>query len=160
LTSTRSAWRFRVPRIWKCSFNVCEKAVKRKTQNVVHIFTRHLFVVVLLQDNTLCCNEFRVGWAEVREMRYIKSCRNAVPAMLVAIFLFALPWRASGARQTQSSTSLAAQRIHATGLRNAAKVSEQLYRGAQPFGAGLRALKKIGITTIVDLRFFAGPGGV
>jgi hypothetical protein len=45
-TSTRPAWRFHVPRIWKCSINVCEFRVKRKTQNVVDVFVPRLFVVV------------------------------------------------------------------------------------------------------------------
>jgi hypothetical protein len=34
-SSTRSAWRFHVPRIWNRSIVVCEIPVKRKTQNVV-----------------------------------------------------------------------------------------------------------------------------
>jgi protein tyrosine phosphatase (PTP) superfamily phosphohydrolase (DUF442 family) len=137
---------------------VGENPVKRKTQNVVHIFTERLFVVVLLRGNTLCCNEFG-GRTVVREMRYRKCCRNAVAATLVASFLCASPWRVVASRLEQSSsaplaaqTSISAQRIHAPGLRNAAKVSEQLYRGAQPRAAGLRALQEIGVTTIVDLR--------
>jgi protein tyrosine/serine phosphatase len=84
---------------------------------------------------------------------------KAVPATLAAIFLLAWPWYVGAGRRMQSSTaplaapnSASAQRIHAPGLRNAAKVSEQLYRGAQPRGAGLRELQKIGVTTIVDLR--------
>lgn len=38
------------------------------------------------------------------------------------------------------------------GIPNAGKISESLYRGAQPHEKGLPELKKLGITTIVDLR--------
>jgi tyrosine-protein phosphatase SIW14 len=90
---------------------------------------------------------------------------KAVSATVAAIFLLVSSFVAGAAAQTEAQTppvnaqsststqnSTSAQRIHAAGLRNAAKVSEQLYRGAQPRAAGLRALQKIGIATIVDLR--------
>ena len=38
------------------------------------------------------------------------------------------------------------------GIPNAGKISDSLYRGAQPHEKGLLELKKLGITTIVDLR--------
>ena len=44
------------------------------------------------------------------------------------------------------------ERLQVEGIRNAAKVSAQLYRGAQPHAEGLPELQKLGITTIVDLR--------
>jgi tyrosine-protein phosphatase SIW14 len=84
---------------------------------------------------------------------------KAIVATLAAVFLLAFTLAAGAAAQTPAQTApvttqsfTPAERIHATGLRNAAKVSEQLYRGAQPRAAGLRALQKIGVTTIVDLR--------
>jgi protein tyrosine phosphatase (PTP) superfamily phosphohydrolase (DUF442 family) len=86
---------------------------------------------------------------------------KTVPALLAAIFALASKFAvgAVGAvAQAQPPTPLAtpsgtpATRIHEPGLHNAAKVSEQLYRGAQPSAEGLRALQKIGVTTIVDLR--------
>lgn len=40
------------------------------------------------------------------------------------------------------------------GLPNFHKVSDDLYRGAQPTATGIRQLKEMGIKTIVDLRFF------
>jgi protein tyrosine phosphatase (PTP) superfamily phosphohydrolase (DUF442 family) len=43
-------------------------------------------------------------------------------------------------------------KISLPGIHNAAKVSDQLYRGAQPSLSSLPELKKLGITTIVDLR--------
>ena len=44
------------------------------------------------------------------------------------------------------------EKLRVTGVRNAGKISDQLYRGAQPRRGGLEELKKFGITTIVDLR--------
>ncbi len=45
-----------------------------------------------------------------------------------------------------------ARPIRAPGLRNTYKVSNILYRGAQPTPAGFRELKKLGVKTIVNLR--------
>lgn len=44
--------------------------------------------------------------------------------------------------------------IPAPGLPNFHKVSESLYRGAQPTAQGFRELKKMGIRTVVNLRSF------
>jgi protein tyrosine/serine phosphatase len=45
-----------------------------------------------------------------------------------------------------------AEKIRIAGIPNAGKVTEQLYRGAQPHLQSLTLLKRMGITTIVDLR--------
>jgi len=44
------------------------------------------------------------------------------------------------------------ERLRLPGVPNAAKVSERLYRGAQPRAEGIRELHTLGITTIVNLR--------
>ena len=44
------------------------------------------------------------------------------------------------------------EKIHFSGLPNLGKINEHLYRGAQPDERGLLELKKLGVTTIVDLR--------
>jgi protein tyrosine/serine phosphatase len=44
------------------------------------------------------------------------------------------------------------QKISVPGVRNAGKVSEHLFRGAQPSLSELHQLKNLGITTIIDLR--------
>ena len=44
------------------------------------------------------------------------------------------------------------QKLHVQGVPNAGKITDILYRGAQPREAGLTQLKAMGITTIVDLR--------
>jgi protein tyrosine/serine phosphatase len=43
-------------------------------------------------------------------------------------------------------------KLRLTGLPNAGRVNDFLYRGAQPHNQGMQELKKLGITTIVDLR--------
>jgi len=44
------------------------------------------------------------------------------------------------------------QKVQLHGIPNAGKISDFLYRGAQPHEKGLPELKKLGITIIVDLR--------
>ncbi len=44
------------------------------------------------------------------------------------------------------------KKLHLKGIRNAGKISDVLYRGAQPKEVGVSELKILGITTIVDLR--------
>jgi hypothetical protein len=51
-----------------------------------------------------------------------------------------------------SAPSVIAQKIAITGVRNAGRVSEHLYRGAQSHLKDLSELKRLGITTIIDLR--------
>ncbi|MGB7435563.1 MAG: tyrosine-protein phosphatase [Candidatus Acidiferrum sp.] len=45
-----------------------------------------------------------------------------------------------------------AQKISVHGVPNAGEISDSLFRGAQPHLANLDELKKLGITTIIDLR--------
>lgn len=51
-----------------------------------------------------------------------------------------------------SFSSSLAEKMSLPGVHNAGKVSDQLFRGAQPRLSGLDELKKLGVTTIVDLR--------
>jgi tyrosine-protein phosphatase SIW14 len=51
-----------------------------------------------------------------------------------------------------SSSPVVAQKISVHGVPNAGKVSDSLFRGAQPDLSNLNELKKLGVTTIVDLR--------
>jgi len=44
------------------------------------------------------------------------------------------------------------EKLRIPGIPNAGKITETLYRGAQPKEAGLSELKLLGVTTIVDLR--------
>jgi len=47
---------------------------------------------------------------------------------------------------------VAVQRLQITGVENAGKISDFLYRGAQPRGAGYEELKRLGVSIVVDLR--------
>lgn len=51
-----------------------------------------------------------------------------------------------------TSAPLFASKISLPGISNAGKISDSLFRGAQPHLSNLGELKKFGITTIVDLR--------
>lgn len=52
-----------------------------------------------------------------------------------------------------------AQRLEVPGVENLHKVSEELYRGAQPSSEGMQQLKELGIKTIVNLRSFHSDRG-
>jgi len=78
-----------------------------------------------------------------------------------SVLIFSLsclaPW--ASARQSPASLSAVAPRsasfgnkFSLPGIANAGKVSETLFRGAQPGIEHLAELKKLGVTTIVDLR--------
>ena len=57
----------------------------------------------------------------------------------------------------RASFGAPAEKLKIAGVPNAGKISEALLRGAQPSAQGLAELKKLGITTIVDLRGNSGP---
>ncbi|SHJ67561.1 Dual specificity phosphatase, catalytic domain [Rubritalea squalenifaciens DSM 18772] len=48
-----------------------------------------------------------------------------------------------------------AQKIQVEGVPNLYKVSDSLYRSAQPSKEGMRNLEKMGIKTVINLRFFS-----
>jgi tyrosine-protein phosphatase SIW14 len=73
-----------------------------------------------------------------------------VAAALVAISLVACAPPRQPARSI--TTAVAAPRDDLPGLTNFARVSPELYRGAQPTALGFRTLKSIGVRTIVNLR--------
>lgn len=86
----------------------------------------------------------------------MKAVKSMSIALLVAMGLFA-----GCASQQQSFYSphsaafvTAAEPITHPGLPNFYKVSDTLYRGAQPKKEGFRHLDRLGIKTVVDLRLF------
>jgi tyrosine-protein phosphatase SIW14 len=48
--------------------------------------------------------------------------------------------------------AIPAEKLNIAGVHNAGKISDALFRGGQPSTQGLAELKKLGVTTIVDLR--------
>ena len=53
---------------------------------------------------------------------------------------------------TATPFAATAEKLKFAGLPRFGKINESLYRGAQPYREGLQQLKKLGITTIIDLR--------
>lgn len=70
-----------------------------------------------------------------------------VPQLL---FLAALP--APGLADDEVSQGRWAERLPNPHLKNFHKVSDDLYRGAQPSSAGMKELQRLGIRTIINLR--------
>jgi len=73
-----------------------------------------------------------------------------------ALFLF-LPLRifaqtAAPASAPSLTPRAFGQKLQIAGVHNAGKITDSLYRGAQPKETGLSELKLLGVTTIVDLR--------
>ncbi len=77
--------------------------------------------------------------------------------LISAFFVLVLPALLSAQKKVQPSTpsemhSAYGEKLHIPGVPNAGKINDHLYRGAQPRDPGLLELKKLGITTIVNLR--------
>lgn len=64
---------------------------------------------------------------------------------------------ASQPEVAKTSFGAPAEKLNLVGIPRAGKVSDALYRGAQPSPEGLAELKKLGVTTVVDLRGNRGP---
>jgi len=58
----------------------------------------------------------------------------------------------AAAPATATVRSAYGEKLKLSGLPNGGKISDSLFRGAQPRGEGVKELKNLGITTIVDLR--------
>lgn len=82
----------------------------------------------------------------------MRGCRVVV--VLLVSFILSGPFLRAQDPLTSSAPArwVYGQKLNVTGVPNAGKISDQLYRGAQPRRGGLQQLKKFGITTIVDLR--------
>ncbi len=81
--------------------------------------------------------------------------RSVIGVMLCAACLSvapALPARSLQSSGLPSPRSAYGEKLTIRGIHNFGKISDQLYRGAQPDAAGVEQLKRLGITTIVDLR--------
>lgn len=84
----------------------------------------------------------------------------AILVVLASVYLvgeYGLPFGSQlGNNQCEAETIHAqnkwAERIELPGLPNLHKVSNDLYRGAQPTAEGMKQLKKLGVKTVVNLR--------
>lgn len=83
--------------------------------------------------------------------------------LILVVLLCLLPSRLLAQEQGRASTqppapaapnqlSAFGERIQVPGVSNVGKLSDSLYRGSQPKAEGFEQLKKLGITTVVDLR--------
>jgi len=72
--------------------------------------------------------------------------------VILIILLIASPCPADN--ETSNRSASWAQPMNIEGVPNLYKVSDTLYRSAQPTAAGFKALKEMGIKTIVNLRSF------
>lgn len=97
--------------------------------------------------------------AKSARLRY-RAILPAILVVLAGVFLvckYGLPFGSHiGNYQRQAETTHAqkkwAERIELPGLPNLHKVSDDLYRGAQPTAEGMKQLEKLGIKTVVNLR--------
>jgi len=85
----------------------------------------------------------------MKRMKNKKAAVKMIAALMVAVFAIC----------GNSKTVQQVYELHANapcnnipGLRNFARVSENLYRGAQPTEQGFKELKKMGVKTIINLR--------
>jgi tyrosine-protein phosphatase SIW14 len=112
--------------------------------------------VVPFLGNYFPCNDFRELSARAT---LAESHSNMKRILLIVslVFVSVLAARLSAQKQVQPSTpsemhSAYGEKLHIAGVPNSGKINEHLYRGAQPRDPGLLELKKLGITTIVNLR--------
>jgi tyrosine-protein phosphatase SIW14 len=79
----------------------------------------------------------------------MKRFRNFSLWIIVSIVAAGIFAQAQAPATIQSAYG---EKIHIEGVSNAGKINEHLYRGAQPKPAAMAELKKLGVTTVVDLR--------
>jgi len=96
---------------------------------------------------------------DFKRLAVTKSAIKITLAILCAIVIgFAIGLRVYSAHKDRVAANyakrlpVAVQRLKVKGVENAGKISDFLYRGAQPRGEGYEELKKLGISIVVDLR--------
>jgi protein tyrosine phosphatase (PTP) superfamily phosphohydrolase (DUF442 family) len=77
------------------------------------------------------------------------------PPSLAVLLILPLPLFAQTAARVAApafAQPAYGQKLHIAGIPNAGKITDAFYRGAQPQEMGFAELKKLGVTTIIDLR--------
>jgi tyrosine-protein phosphatase SIW14 len=122
------------------------------------VYVLRLFVVVPFPPNYFFFNTFafRASHATLFASNFIM--KRSFTAIAFFFFL-SLPLLAQSPSQNSSPSAAPAfpqpahgEKINIPGIPNAGKITDILYRGAQPREVGFSELKLLGITTIVDLR--------
>jgi tyrosine-protein phosphatase SIW14 len=78
--------------------------------------------------------------------------RKLALLLFVTVSLTVVPKSATHSLKASDAGPVFAEKISIPGVHNAGKVTEHLYRGAQPILGQLPKLKKLGVTTVIDLR--------
>jgi protein tyrosine phosphatase (PTP) superfamily phosphohydrolase (DUF442 family) len=76
----------------------------------------------------------------------------SLAALILSAPTFARTQEKPQAITPSTMSSAYGDKLKIDGIPNPGKINDNLYRGAQPNGKGLEELKKLGITTIIDLR--------
>ena len=98
----------------------------------------------------------------VNRSLFLRLCKTFLAASFLAVASFPSHAQIAATVPVQPAISRAsfgapAEKLKVAGVPNAGKISDVLFRGAQPSAQGLAELKKLGVTTIVDLRGNHGP---
>ena len=98
----------------------------------------------------------------VNRLLFFRLCKTFLAACFVAAI--ACPSHAQIVAEAPAQPAIArvsfgapAEKLKVAGVPRAGRISDVLFRGAQPSAQGLAELKKLGITTIVNLRGNSGP---
>jgi tyrosine-protein phosphatase SIW14 len=87
-----------------------------------------------------------------------RSYLRLILILALAAILCALAWRIYRAHEDaiaesyDRTVSALGEKLDLPGVPNAGKVSDSLYRGAQPRDAGYQQLQRLGVSIVVDLR--------
>jgi tyrosine-protein phosphatase SIW14 len=112
-----------------------------------------LFVVVPFRINRLLFNTFRLVASHATLLIPARFKMKRTLPFLVILIVFPLHLFAQAPASAPPIAQPAfGQKLHIAGIHNSGKISDFLYRGAQPKKAAFSELKLLGITTIVDLR--------
>jgi protein tyrosine phosphatase (PTP) superfamily phosphohydrolase (DUF442 family) len=98
---------------------------------------------------------------KLRKLCYVAGILGIAIVAAIATYLLQPYGPAIGKRSTNRQRAIQAEpagerkwaeRLELPGVPNLHKVSEDLYRGAQPTAEGMRQLEKLGIKTVINLR--------
>ncbi len=122
---------------------------------MVDVYVLCLSVVVLFPTNHLCLNIFTSSIALYNLCILSKMKHSSLLLFLVCSSFLPRPLSAQGNAQPfppSAMHSAYGQEMRIPDIPHGGRINDHLYRGAQPRSQGLAELKKLGITTVVDLR--------
>jgi len=102
------------------------------------------------------------GKSRVVKVRYLAVLPVIAAMGLTAAYLVQTGGQENSTARTRAEFAGASkwdERLKLTGVTNLHKVSNDLYRGAQPTAEGMQQLEKLGIKTVISLRSFHSDRG-